>query len=242
MRVLSGVQNYRFGTVLWRGQDRAWDRRDFNLGIQIVSEDSQFPIFKTKHFPVIYKKIWPNFSNDTFLRVIRYLDLSLEKSFWAYSRGQKILFQFALSLATQPKVLIADEVTAALDPYIRRKVVEEMILANEKQSTTVLLASNIVSEVHSFNTRMIFLSKGKLIKEGLFSEMAKDYMRIGIPRKLVSLKNFPKFAVVASGVPEELGAVIQVSNWAFFQPDCRKITEPVTPEDIFVYATERDPR
>lgn len=80
------------------------------------------------------------------------------------SGGQLQRVIIARALATQPKLLFADEPTGNLDRDTARGVVQLLKDINE-QGTTVILATHDVELVKGFKARELVLEEGKLIKD-----------------------------------------------------------------------------
>ena len=88
-----------------------------------------------------------------------------------YSGGMKQRILVAQALLGSPKLLLFDEPTAGLDPKERvslRSVFEK--LADEH---ILLIATHVVSDIETIAKEVIFLKKGKIIKQGSVDELTK---------------------------------------------------------------------
>ncbi len=96
----------------------------------------------------------------------------LEKPINKLSRGFRQRVGLAQALLHDPEVLIMDEPTAGLDPNqirdFRRNIRE---LAREK---TILLSTHILQEVEAVADRVILISEGSLVFDGLPEELKED--------------------------------------------------------------------
>lgn len=88
-----------------------------------------------------------------------------------YSLGMKQRLGIALSLLSDPKLLILDEPTNGLDPngiieirQLIRKLVEE-------QGKTVFISSHLLSEVEKMATHIGIINRGKLLFQGTIEEL-----------------------------------------------------------------------
>ncbi|MEX3013578.1 hypothetical protein AB3515_11655 [Acinetobacter baumannii] len=64
----------------------------------------------------------------------------------------------------QPKVILLDEITAALDPEMVREVLDVVLkLANE--GMTMLIVTHEMSFARKVADRIIFMDKGKIIEQ-----------------------------------------------------------------------------
>ena len=96
----------------------------------------------------------------------------LEKPINKLSRGFRQRVGLAQALLHDPEVLIMDEPTAGLDPNqirdFRRNIRE---LAQQK---TILLSTHILQEVEAVADRVILISEGGLVFDGLPAELKED--------------------------------------------------------------------
>ena len=80
------------------------------------------------------------------------------------SGGQKQRIAIVRSLVMKPKIMLFDEVTAALDPEIVREVLDVMLnLAKEGQ--TMLIVTHEMGFARSVANRIVFMDEGKIVEE-----------------------------------------------------------------------------
>lgn len=91
------------------------------------------------------------------------------------SLGQRMRSEVAYSLLHNPKVLYLDEATIGLDVVNREKVLNIIKDVNEEKQTTVLFASNNLSDIEKTCKRIIVIDKGKKVYEGDISRIKKYY-------------------------------------------------------------------
>ncbi|MEG0502898.1 MAG: ABC transporter ATP-binding protein [Cellulosilyticaceae bacterium] len=88
----------------------------------------------------------------------------LEKYGHEISGGQKQRVAFARAIIHNPKLILADEPTGALDSYSSKRLLETMIYLNKQLSTTMLMVTHD-SNAASYSSRVLFLKDGKLFSE-----------------------------------------------------------------------------
>ncbi|MHA2358206.1 MAG: ABC transporter ATP-binding protein [Candidatus Heimdallarchaeaceae archaeon] len=100
------------------------------------------------------------------------------------SAGQKQMVSFARTLLANPKILILDEATAAVDAYTEWKIQEALdkLLTNR---TSIVIAHRLTTVKNS--DRIIVLDKGEIVEEGnhdqlmseagLYSELYETYFK-----------------------------------------------------------------
>lgn len=86
------------------------------------------------------------------------------------SGGLKRRLNIACGIAHQPKLLILDEPTVAVDPQSRNSILEGIRRLNEK-GTTVLYTSHYMEEVEQLCTMITIMDKGKAILTGTKDEL-----------------------------------------------------------------------
>ena len=101
------------------------------------------------------------------------------------SGGQKQRIAIVRSLVMKPKIMLFDEVTAALDPEIVREVLDVMLnLAKEGQ--TMLIVTHEMGFARAVADRIVFMDKGSIVEinepEAFFtapnSERAKKFLNM----------------------------------------------------------------
>ena len=101
------------------------------------------------------------------------------------SGGQKQRIAIVRSLAMKPKIMLFDEVTAALDPEIVREVLDVMLnLAKEGQ--TMLIVTHEMGFARAVADRIVFMDEGSVVEinepEAFFtapkSERAKKFLNM----------------------------------------------------------------
>lgn len=102
----------------------------------------------------------------------------LQTLFYKLSSGQKTRVILAKTLLNDPEFLLLDEPTASLDPDIARKVRDIFRRIHVERGVAMLYTSHNMAEVEEMCDRVIFLQKGKIVKEGTPDELkraARDY-------------------------------------------------------------------
>lgn len=109
------------------------------------------------------------------------------------SGGQRQRVMIAMALACNPKLLIADEPTTALDVTVQAQILDLLDELQREFNMAVLLITHDLNIVRRFADRICVMQKGRLVEEAgvkeLFSAPQHDYTKHlldSTPQRLVS--------------------------------------------------------
>ncbi len=88
------------------------------------------------------------------------------------SGGLRRRLNIACGIAHEPKLIILDEPTVAVDPQSRNKILEGIKELNRK-GATVIYTSHYMEEVEQICSRIAIIDKGRNIAEGTSEELKK---------------------------------------------------------------------
>ena len=83
----------------------------------------------------------------------------------------------ACGIAHQPRLIILDEPTVAVDPQSRNKILEGIVALNKKGST-IIYTSHYMEEVEQICTRIVIMDHGRCIASGTKEEL-KQMIKTG---------------------------------------------------------------
>ncbi|WP_396656586.1 amino acid ABC transporter ATP-binding protein [Microbacterium sp.] len=86
------------------------------------------------------------------------------------SGGQQQRVAIARALATDPEVLLLDEVTSALDPELVGEVLE-LVRQLAEEGATILMATHEMAFARDVAHRVVFLDGGRIVEEGSPAEV-----------------------------------------------------------------------
>jgi len=118
------------------------------------------------------------------------------------SGGQRQRAMIAMALACQPKLLLADEPTTALDVTLRGQILDLLTNFQQKNGMAVLLITHDLNLVRRFADRVIVMENGHIVEQGAVSEV---FSRPQHPytRRLIDSKPVRDVLEVAPNATEE---------------------------------------
>jgi len=88
------------------------------------------------------------------------------------SGGQQQRVGIARALAQQPKVILADEPVASLDPVTSRQVLDLLYTICKEDGITAIVSLHQLALAKSFAERIVALSHGEVVFDGPLSELS----------------------------------------------------------------------
>jgi oligopeptide transport system ATP-binding protein len=143
-----------------------------------------------------------------------------------FSGGMRQRVMIAIALACNPKVLIADEPTTALDVTIQAQILELMGGLNRDFGTAIVLITHDLGVVAEVCQRVIVMYAGKIVEQGsakdLFANPQHPYT-IGLLRSIPRLGERVKDTLATiGGLPPDL---LAPPTGCRFRPRCPRRQE-----------------
>ena len=113
----------------------------------------------------------------------------LERITGSLSTGQLTRVNLTKAFVNNPKLLLLDEPTASLDPYITDKTLTVLKRMQEENGTTILYTSHNMAEIERICDRVIFINKGALRDDGTPADLIKKFGHKDLNDVFISIAN-----------------------------------------------------
>ena len=107
------------------------------------------------------------------------------------SGGMSQRVMIAMAIACNPKLLIADEPTTALDVTIQAQIIDLLLELQHKENMALILITHDLALVAESAHRIIVMYAGQVVEEGRAEEIFKSPLH---PYTQALLKSLPEFA------------------------------------------------
>ncbi len=123
--------------------------------------------------------LWPAEDKELALRALERVGI-VEKAYVRatnLSGGQQQRVGIARALAQEPKVILADEPVASLDPVTSHIVMRDLKKINEDLGITTLINLHFLDLARQYGQRLIGLRAGKLVYDGNINDVNDEIFR-----------------------------------------------------------------
>jgi oligopeptide transport system ATP-binding protein len=152
------------------------------------------------------------------------------------SGGLRQRAMIAMSLACQPKLLIADEPTTALDVTIQAQILELLNRLREQHNLSLLLITHNLGVVAQIAHRVLIMYAGKIVEEALTGDLFDNPFHPYTQGLLDSVPySIPADARRLTSIPGIVPALDSIPSGCAFQDRCPKavdICRKIEPENL----------
>ncbi|MDP2083559.1 MAG: ATP-binding cassette domain-containing protein [Gemmobacter sp.] len=233
-RMISGILTPTSGRIRFEGGDMAdmsaGDRRRAGLAVQMVFQDpmsSLNPRLRVVDIigeaPVAHGLVRPADQDGYVCDMMERVGLDPTRRYLyahQFSGGQRARIGIARALAVQPRVLICDESTAALDVSIQSQILNLFMDLRAQMGLTYIFVSHDLGVVQHISDRIAVMYLGRVVElagaEDLFAAPQHPYTRAllaEVPRLEPKKRQF-------TGIKGEMPSPLNPPSGCHFHPRC----------------------
>jgi oligopeptide transport system ATP-binding protein len=251
---------YVSGKILFAGQDllSSSEREMENIrgrDIGIIFQDPMTALNPTMKIGLQIEEMLKKHCNlnneERKQRVLEMLGLAgmpgPEKRYAQYphqlSGGMRQKVMIAMALTCNPRLLIMDEPTTALDVTIQAQILELMQEIKDRQGTSIIIITHDLGVVAGFASRVIVMYAGKVVESGATREIFYQHQHPYTRRLLASVprpgREIIKKLIPIAGRPPDL---INPPRGCAFWPRCHQamlVCREVQPDIVQVSDTHQ---
>lgn len=245
LRILSGIYNITDGKALIDGE-KIYNNAKIKQEVFFINDETvQFGKFTLTELKNFYKGFYPDFSEDTYRKLVDTIKLPENKRIDSFSKGMKRQAIVIVGLSCKTKYLLLDEAFDGLDPTMRIIVKHMLIDEMIDRKLTVIISSHNLTEINEVCDTAILLHEGKVLFCRELDSIKGDIHKVqtafrenhalsdfDFPEIIHSENNMSVFYFIMRGSEEEIR-----EKFKDFEPVVFDIL-PLTLEEIFIYEME----
>jgi peptide/nickel transport system ATP-binding protein len=136
------------------------------------------------------------------------------------SGGMRQRAMIAIALSCEPKLLIADEPTTALDVTIQAQIVDLLLDLTEKKGTALLFITHDLGVVAEACSRVITMYAGEVVEDAAVDDVLVNPQH---PYTSGLLRSIPRLSIpktLLPAIPGRLPALAELGSGCRFAPRC----------------------
>jgi peptide/nickel transport system ATP-binding protein len=146
------------------------------------------------------------------------------------SGGMRQRAMIAMALACNPKVLLADEPTTALDVTIQAQILDLMLAMQEKLGTSIVLITHDLGIVAETAQRVVVMYAGRKVEEAPVDSLFEEPMH---PYTLGLMGSVPRLSLAGAAdsrarlqeIPGSVPSLVDLPGGCTFAPRCAFATD-----------------
>lgn len=168
MDLLIGFRKPSSGTIEVNGKEPSQDPWEQRREISYLTEKMGLPgDWSVADFLTFNRYFYPSYSKELESELLDLFKVKSDARIFNLSAGEVRRVQVVSSLSINPKLVLADEITAVLDIIGRQKFLAFLTELRKRNGTTIILATNILEDLVNHISHIALVSKGSL---SLFQE------------------------------------------------------------------------
>ena len=141
------------------------------------------------------------------------------------SGGMSQRVMIAMAMSCQPKLLIADEPTTALDVTIQAQILDLMKKIQEEKGMSILMITHDLGVVAEMCTRAIVMYAGEIVEEAPIDELFNAPQHPYTKGLIASVPKLGSGVKVLPSIPGSVPDLSSLPSGCRFAPRCKYATE-----------------
>lgn len=152
------------------------ERKEIGMIFQHFNLLSQKTVYENIAFPLFLEKWSKNDVKNRVDELLRFVELVDKRDAYPsqLSGGQKQRVAIARAIANNPKVLLSDEGTSALDPQTTKAILNLLIKIRDEFDLTIVMITHQMEVVKQVCDRVAIMEDGKVIEENTVENLFKS--------------------------------------------------------------------
>ena len=116
------------------------------------------------------RETFPRWDQSLFDAILKFFTVDPQDCVRQISRGQRAGVSLAMTLATDPELLVLDDPSTGLDPIARRALVEGLLAFARRDDRTIFICTHLLDDVERLADRIAVISNGRLLVDAGLSD------------------------------------------------------------------------
>lgn len=152
------------------------ERKEIGMIFQHFNLLSQKTVYENIAFPLRLEKMNNEKIHNRVNELLEYVDLRDKKDNYPsqLSGGQKQRVAIARAIANNPKILLSDEGTSALDPKTTKSILELLRKIRNELNITIVMITHQMEVVKEICDRVAIMENGKVVEENTVENLFRE--------------------------------------------------------------------
>lgn len=227
------------GEIKIFGMDHIKDEAAIKERIAVVFDEIPFhDSFSATNMAKIFKGIYENWSDETFLNYLDRFQLPQKKKIGNFSKGMKMKLQIACALSHNAELLVMDEATTGLDPVVRSEILDIFLEYLQDETHSILMSSHITSDLEKIADNVTFINRGEILISGYKDKILEDHGILKCSKR--DYRDIEPDDFISARL-NDFGAEILISDKkAMLKKYSGAVIDPVTLDEMMLYYVNRD--
>lgn len=152
------------GNIRIFGKEHTQLTKEDKENLAVVYDENSLPEHLTpEEVGKIFRELYTNWNNKDYIQYLERLEIPQKVAIRDMSKGNKVKINLAVALAHNPRLLILDEITGALDPIMRDEILRLFLEFIQDETKSILFSSHITSDLEKIADYITFINSGHLI-------------------------------------------------------------------------------